>query len=381
VRTMSAQPRRTPTDGGLFAAQEKQALCRTRSMLPTIGLVPTEVVQPQQQAPVFWTGHTPMLHPLQPPQLPPPPHSVGGWPAPVTTAMGPPRGLPDTSMPPPAPRSPWGPGHPPPPPSTGGDAANIHKKLARQLTLNPSYDPRIHAHRGSDGAIEVAKVGSAFPFPPPSTNVPPPQFGGGGGRPLLQPSGHVQQGHHAVVTRNASAPETAVLYPATLSGVMSPGAATANFQTPPWLSSLRPPQPVPQPPTSEALQLHHHLQRMSSTSDSQLLKNFSDGQQASSQTPPPPASAAWTESAGSSTEAAAATANSAVSPLIGSSDGVWETAAPASASASGGDRSKLYYHLAAVFPEDQVIKALSAMPEETNPQKICSYILSLSGKP
>ena len=38
----------------------------------------------------------------------------------------------------------------------------------------------------------------------------------------------------------------------------------------------------------------------------------------------------------------------------------------------------MYYHLAALFPEDQVLRAMRAMPEETNPQKICSYILALN---
>ena len=33
---------------------------------------------------------------------------------------------------------------------------------------------------------------------------------------------------------------------------------------------------------------------------------------------------------------------------------------------------------AALFPEEQVLRAMRAMPEETNPQKICSYILALN---
>ena len=41
----------------------------------------------------------------------------------------------------------------------------------------------------------------------------------------------------------------------------------------------------------------------------------------------------------------------------------------------------MYYHLAALFPEDQVLRAMRAMPEETNPQKICSYILALNPAP
>jgi len=103
--------------------------------------------------------------------------------------------------------------------------------------------------------------------------------------------------------------------------------------------------------------------------------------------PPSSSQPQWPEVA--ATEAAAAAAASAVSPLLAASDGVWETGAPSGGGASGsgaggadgdgvGARSKLYYHLAAVFPEDQVMKALAALPDETNPQKICSYILRLS---
>lgn len=45
-------------------------------------------------------------------------------------------------------------------------------------------------------------------------------------------------------------------------------------------------------------------------------------------------------------------------------------------------RRKLHYHLASIFPEEQVDTAMRYYPNETNPQKICAAILSMfSSKP
>ncbi|XP_065220254.1 probable ribonuclease ZC3H12C isoform X2 [Planococcus citri] len=45
-------------------------------------------------------------------------------------------------------------------------------------------------------------------------------------------------------------------------------------------------------------------------------------------------------------------------------------------------RRKLHYHLASIFPEEQVDAAMRYYPNETNPQKICAAILSMfSSKP
>jgi ribonuclease ZC3H12 len=43
-------------------------------------------------------------------------------------------------------------------------------------------------------------------------------------------------------------------------------------------------------------------------------------------------------------------------------------------------RYKLFYHLAAIFPEEQVRQVMSLMPDETNAQKICAAILALYPK-
>ncbi|KRT79019.1 hypothetical protein AMK59_8364 [Oryctes borbonicus] len=44
-------------------------------------------------------------------------------------------------------------------------------------------------------------------------------------------------------------------------------------------------------------------------------------------------------------------------------------------------RRKLHYHLAALFPEEQVTQVMQLYPDETNPQKICAAILAMFPKP
>ncbi|XP_028133867.1 probable ribonuclease ZC3H12D isoform X1 [Diabrotica virgifera virgifera] len=166
---------------------------------------------------------------------------------------------------------------------------NLHKKLQRQLTLNPGADPRLgvrypavpppHTQPSAAGqlpGLTAAPPSSAFMNPPPGWDV------------------------HQHVTRIASAPD--------------------SYR--PW-----PPQQHPQ---------HRHMQRISSCSDTQL-----------NMWPP-----VWSQ--GSSHHLA--------------SSPVQE------------DRRKLHYHLAAIFPEEQVTQAMQMYPDETNPQKICAAILSMFPK-
>ncbi|VEN61774.1 unnamed protein product [Callosobruchus maculatus] len=168
-----------------------------------------------------------------------------------------------------------------PPPQPPQSQENLHKKLQRQLTLNPSADPRL---------------GRRYPTPISS--------GSGQMAPMGAPgtSPYVSWDVHQHVTRIASAPD--------------------SYR--PW-----PPQQHPQ---------HRHMQRISSCSDTQL--NI---------WPPP----AWSQS-GSIPQ---------LNPTI------QEDA-----------RRKLHYHLAAIFPEEQVTQAMQMYPDETNPQKICAAILSMFPK-
>lgn len=159
---------------------------------------------------------------------------------------------------------------------------NLHRKLQRQLTLNPSADPRL-----------VRRYIQPIQPNPPTTPINLSQLQ----TPYLGPNNFEMHQH---VTRIASAPD--------------------SYR--PW-----PPSAYPQ---------HRHMQRMSSCSDPQL--NIWPPQ--------------WNPTPGT------------LQPNL------QEDA-----------RRKLHYHLAAIFPEEQVTQAMQLYPDETNPQKICAAILALFPKP
>ncbi|XP_075218561.1 zinc finger CCCH-type containing protein regnase 1 isoform X2 [Lycorma delicatula] len=163
--------------------------------------------------------------------------------------------------------TPWAPQPP------AGDGGSLHRKLQRQLTLNPVCDPRLYQlQRFMAEHPSVTRIASAPPAHPSHT----------------------------------AHPSTASLMPRTLSSASDP---QLNLSAPPpplpttWSSCLGPPPPAP--PQLSACQY-----------------------------PPAP----------SSTDEA---------------------------------RRRLHYHLASIFPEEQVQAAMQLYPNETNPQKICAAILAM----
>lgn len=170
---------------------------------------------------------------------------------------------------------------------------NLHRKLQRQLTLNPNADQRLIGRRYiTQQPIQQTQSHQAqqqfLPAPPGSYEL------------------------HPHVTRIASAPD--------------------SYR--PW-------------PPSAYTQQHRHMQRISSCSDTQL--NIWPTQ--------------WQ------------------SNLIGTSSGNNGTNNSSSGINLQEDtRRKLHYHLAALFPEEQVTQVMQLYPDETNPQKICAAILNLFPK-
>ncbi|XP_046674144.1 endoribonuclease ZC3H12A-like isoform X1 [Homalodisca vitripennis] len=168
----------------------------------------------------------------------------------------------------------------PPPPLWGpkpwpDESENLHRKLQRQLTLNPSCDPRLYHIQRQHQA--VTRVMSCEPpaYSPPS---------------------------HQHVTRIASAPPA----------------------HPPAQMCSRP---------------------LSSASDPQL--NLS--------TPPPALPSSWSIPPPTTPHPSSFHPPPKVDEV----------------------RQRLLYHLASIFPEEQVQTALRYYPNETNPQKICAAILSM----
>ncbi|CAD7088549.1 unnamed protein product [Hermetia illucens] len=164
------------------------------------------------------------------------------------------------------------------------ESINLHKKLRRQLTLNPAgCDPRIYQMQrclaptgGGGGAAAAAAVQPHSPHRPlapslsgPRTHHPPTQWD-----------------LHQSVTRIASAPDPSR----------------------PWHSG------------------------------------------------PPPASSS--------------------EPHIN----LWPHHAPPTVLAAQDQRRRLHYHLASIFPEEQVQTVMQMYPDETNPQTICAAILSMFPK-
>ncbi|XP_038117588.1 endoribonuclease rege-1 isoform X1 [Culex quinquefasciatus] len=181
---------------------------------------------------------------------------------------------------------------------------NLHRKLQRQLTLNPAgCDPRIYQMQ---------------------RNV-----------------GHQQQTpqHHSAVQLSPHRP----LAPS-LSGGARPNPAAAQWE------------------------LHQNVTRIASAPDPSRPWH----------TGPPPASSSephinlWPPPQ-----------NSASSGVIGPPQQQQPTTSQQQQQAHQqlqDQRRRLHYHLASIFPEDQVQAVMQMYPDETNPQKICAAILAMFPK-
>ena len=252
------------------ASPKKTPLSRTQSIAPTLTL-PAELIEQCPLPPEeFHASHRPP---------PPPPQASFSTPPPICME-----------------------------PSVG-DEPNPHRKVQRQLTLNPVCDSRLYY--------------LTPPYPPPPIPV------------------------HSLVTRNASAPVTQQIHPQ---------------------SASRP----------------THMQRLNSTSDTQLnlygstlsasLQSLGDPFDEWSHPPPPPQRiqplghswASRTSSLPAGQQHQPAGFSMTPAPLVDGNNA--ET------------RYKTYFHLAAIFPEEQVRRVMALMPEETNAQSICAAILALYPK-
>ena len=208
-------------------------------------------------------------------------------------------------------------------------SVNLHRKLQRQLTLNPSSDPRLIQMR------QYLVPSSSQPHP---AHRPITRHSSGGpsvaatGMPMGWEPRHIHQN----VTRIASAPD-----------------------------SYRPWPPVPPPHPSR------HMHRLGSTSDPQLnlcvppteaplLSDPFDASLWPPATSAPPPSVVWPPQ----------TSHMPPPPNH-----------PPYPANTEDVRRRIHYHLASIFPEEQVQKAMQLYPDETDPQKICAAILAMSPKP
>ncbi|XP_044740306.1 probable ribonuclease ZC3H12D isoform X2 [Chrysoperla carnea] len=191
--------------------------------------------------------------------------------------------------------------------NTSGDSVNLHRKLQRQLTLNPGNDPRLYNRR--------------YQNIPQTTS---PQQPTAQHRPLSRHSSTGSRG--GVITPTASSASAWDLHQHVTRIASAPGPPPTNIQRP--------------------------MHRLSSTSDPQINLCAPNPNQ-----PWPPCYAQ----------------PPSCLPLQPHYSSV-----PASTEDA---RRKLHYHLAAIFPEEQVTQAMNLYPDETNPQRICGAILAMFPKP
>ncbi len=122
--------------------------------------------------------------------------------------------------------------HVPPPLSSGG-IMNSHPPLERQLTINPTFDPRINKPRKSQQQQLLCSAAMEYMHrnpPPPLGSMPPQQQ-----QPPSNHHHHLRQQlpeHHQNVTRIASAPESIRLWGAAAAvngGTSSAGGAGSSL--------------------------------------------------------------------------------------------------------------------------------------------------------
>jgi len=182
---------------------------------------------------------------------------------------------------------------------TADAGTNLHRKLQRQLSINPTCDPRIYQTQRR--------------FASPTEPGPP--------------------GHHMPAARHYSYQETNNYLSAPHSNVTRISSA---------------------PPANPAYSVSNECAHGSS-SEPQLNRSFLSHRRAAN--PSPVSSSLWSVHPHPPSPTAG---NYVVMP-----PNIEET------------RRKLHYHLASIFPEEQVDAAMRYYPNETNPQKICAAILTM----
>ena len=257
---------------------------------------------------------------------------------------------------------------PPPrfPQESAMDSSNLHRKLHRQLTLNPlgdrlnpgvfNRDSRPQPSPGRDGSqVRLQPIGS---HRQPATRLmsdPHSTHTMGDGQEdlhhLYNPFPGTGDVYHQNVSRIASAPDSHLNWP----------TQSSDSQ----------------------------IARLNSSSDSRLHLTPSPPNFSSIRGPVAPFAGdpIWSPSG-----PAIYGNNWSQSPSIRPSSGTGRESFPSPQamkpvnpslyppSSAKSERDKLYFHLSSIFPEEQVRTVMEMNPEETNPQRICAAILNMFPK-
>ncbi|XP_015181456.1 PREDICTED: ribonuclease ZC3H12A-like isoform X2 [Polistes dominula] len=205
--------------------------------------------------------------------------------------------------------------------NSDGEPVNMHRKLQRQLTLNPACDPRLYQlRRYQQHTAPSSKQQQQQQQQQPQQQQKHSQQSIIGGHPTIQ---------HRPLTRHASNE--------------SPYSVPISWDHPEGL--------------------HQHVTRIASAPDSYRAW-------------PPRSTNLVTPSRVSRLGTSDPQLNLLPSPSSVSTNlhgGVWNTQTQDA-------RRHLHYHLANIFPEEQVQAAMAMNPHETDPQQICATILAMFPK-
>ena len=281
----------------------------------------------------------------------------------------------------------------------GGSSGGIHRKLARQLTLNPGYDPRLETSAFKAGSEELRQhlptgyseeasslfsdflsqeqkrqqlpIGSQRQHQPANRLMSEP-ISGHSRQGLLQ---HPSRKQHSLHQESVMMPNRSPSPPSSVFGTSlfperqqqpphSPNASSCGmnaggpFSGPsiwtPWSvssseeSNISPwslPDPVSYSTSRSSSEPSHEVPHLSLRTSLPLTSSE--------------------VSSSSSCGGKLSTDTSIDSPSASSSTLLIQA-----------DRQKIFYHLASLFPESQVRRAMDMHPEETNAQVICATIIA-----
>ena len=366
TRSMNLPLHRTESD-----VKAKQQLARTRSSRPSYGPTQQEALYRLSKVDVAKTKS--VEHSST--RFPHPPHSlrnvsIGQLEMGCLSTYG------ATQPPPHFPSPGFTPLQPPP------QDQNQHRRLERQLTINPSFDPRINKEK-----VSPKHNPPLLDMEYMRRNLPPP---------LGLPPQQADDFPHQNVTRNASAPDSIRQW-----GSHQPLASAHSLLQPlGGLSQggLSPPPPLEEVArnTTVAPPLHSPMQRLNSTSDTQLNRGFSSVNRALSSDPfsssdtwkyrdfsPLLGSPIWKE--GSPIWCPAAGPPSSPPKLDTPPPSPNRNLGPVgsrpipslSGPSSSESRAQLHFHLCGLFPNEQVEHVMKLMPEEGSPKVLCATIMEL----
>ena len=243
------------------------------------------------------------------------------------------------------------------------ESTNLHRKLQRQLTLNPHYDPRLlhlpgYREKSNNVDNNMVKKGPNSPWPH-KTLVRIRSDGPKTGQPNQIVHSHLNvAAHHPIVTRISSAPA-----PDTSKSSVSHQALSDKFQNsssdsrlhlnPTFITQFSTLSPFPQKSIWTSEDNKNSLQ-LSTPDWSANIRNFTTFR---------------------AIPIVAKTSCPQLEPLPLTVSPLYRSLSPELF--SDNPRSKLYFHLAQIFPERQVRAAMNLYPRETNAQSICAAILTM----